>query len=215
MTSGAASLDQKVILDEFESVLVQEGVDDFIFAELDETKNGEEIIATIFMVPIVRLAEWKDGHVPPTSDVLKLEHAIGEYLLSRADIPELPKSLVDIEAKKMLEELSYEMNRQGHSLDEFLRSSEKSIVDIRQTILPQANRRARLGLILRKIAKDDNICLSTAEIDEEINKLKKEITNTELALDFDTMLFREYIKNVSLIRKVLQYVSQKIVSASG
>lgn len=86
--------------------------------------------------------------------------------LARETKAELPEVMIDAEQKKMLEELKSGTGRMGLKWEEYLQHIKKSEEDLKQGWIADAEKRVKIALLLREIAKRENITPSTEEIQE-------------------------------------------------
>lgn len=86
--------------------------------------------------------------------------------LARETKTELPEVMIGAEQKKMLEELKNGTGRMGLKWEEYLQHIKKSEEDLKRDWLADAEKRVKIALILREIAKRENITPSPEEIQE-------------------------------------------------
>lgn len=84
---------------------------------------------------------------------------------------DLPESILNQELETTVNEIRQNLQQQGLDLDTFLKITGKTAEGFKEEIKPQAEKRARLNLILEAIVKAENITVSEEEIDEEIKAM--------------------------------------------
>jgi trigger factor len=112
-----------------------------------------------------------------------------EYLINNHDF-QPPPSLVREKFQSFLENL----NKKEEELSE----------DVKKELLKEAERRAKLSVILLKIAKKENIEVKEEEVEEELNQLE----NLEKE-KIDLLKKSDYLKRILLEEKVLKYLLEK------
>jgi len=110
----------------------------------------------------------KEEENKEVDDAKKVNKAI-EILLKEARV-ELADILVEDEVKRRLSQTLDEVKKLGLSLDEYLRSSGKTIEQLKDEQKEKAEETLRLEFILNKIAEDEKIKVEEKDIDEAINK---------------------------------------------
>lgn len=79
-----------------------------------------------------------------------------EALLEKATLP-VPKIFVESELQKILSQMEEDVQRFGMTLEQYLKQTNKTLEDIRKDFTEQAKKRAKLQLILNKIAADEKL----------------------------------------------------------
>jgi trigger factor len=84
---------------------------------------------------------------------------------------ELPASMIDEAVDEDLQAMRNRLQRQGLSLDAYLRLTGQSEDEVKAEQRPAAERRLRNSLVLREIAKREGIAVDEADLDEEVGRL--------------------------------------------
>lgn len=79
-----------------------------------------------------------------------------EALLEKATLP-VPKIFVESELQKILSQMEEDVKRFGMTLEDYLKRTGKTLEDIRKDFTEQAGKRAKLQLILNKIAAEEKL----------------------------------------------------------
>lgn len=92
---------------------------------------------------------------------------------------EIPTSLIDREADRMLGDMQHQLQSQGINFEIYLKSLKKSIDDIKKDFRPQAEKNVKIGLILSKVIDDLKLDRNSQEsakkaIDHIIKTVTKE-----------------------------------------
>jgi len=84
---------------------------------------------------------------------------------------DLPESILNQELESTVNDIRQNIQQQGLDLDTFLKITGKTAESFKEEIKPQAEKRARLNLILEAIVKAENLTVTEEEIDEEIKAM--------------------------------------------
>ncbi len=96
--------------------------------------------------------------------------AILEAILEKTDV-EMPQVLIESELEQLIGRLKADVSNIGISFDEYLKHINKTEEDIRTEFLPDAEKRAKMELIMHKIGTTENIAPKQEDIDGELMKL--------------------------------------------
>ncbi|MCK4859807.1 MAG: trigger factor [Candidatus Omnitrophica bacterium] len=116
---------------------------------------------------------------------------------SKMDIPE---ALINIELDKMVNELRGSVENIDLGFDKYLQGIKKTVDDLKKEWRSQAEKRVRISLVLREIAKKEKIEISDKEVVERIDEAEKNIDNSA---------FKEYTKGVIRNEKVFQLLERE------
>lgn len=95
---------------------------------------------------------------------------------SQMDLPEL---LVEEEIKKMIHELSHTVERSGLKLEDYLAHIKKSADDLHKEFRAEAEKRVRAALVMREIAKKENILVAEEELSGKIQEVLRTVPSEE------------------------------------
>jgi trigger factor len=117
------------------------------------------------------------------------------------DIPEL---LISHETKIMQSELEQAIEQQGGKMEDYLSSINKTSQELMLDMMPEAVKRVKTTLAIRKIAKQEKIKISEEEVEKNVEEMKKYYKDkAEVKERVDTPEFRNYIINVLTTRKTV------------
>lgn len=180
------------------------------YPELDDAfakHLGQESLAKlkeILMANLTREAEQKEEQ--------RVEAAILEALIEKTEFGELPNILVNSEKRKMFYELKGDLERRGLPLEKYLMDIKKTEEQIFKDFEEGAVKRAKAALISRQVAKDNNIKVEKAELDAEIELIRK---NYEKDEKIEENLKRpEVIDTIAATvqnRKVVEWLKKEIL----
>lgn len=126
---------------------------------------------------------------------------------------EIPEMLVEAELEKITQELKGIIETQGGNFENYLKSIKKTEKELKEQLLPQAKKRVKVGLILRAIAKKENIKISDQEVEEERQKtLQAYQWNKEIMDKIQTDDYKEYLRGLIRNRKVFALLRKSALS---
>lgn len=89
---------------------------------------------------------------------------------SKMDIPQV---LVDSELTKMMEEYKLNIQGAGMTFENYLKQISKTEDDIKKDWAKDAEMRVKVNLVLREIAKKEDVKIEKAEIEKEVDNLEQ------------------------------------------
>jgi trigger factor len=116
---------------------------------------------------------------------------------------ELPDILVDQELEKMMAEFEQNIAAMGLQLETYLENIKKSKSEITKGWKETAEKRVRAALVLKEIAKAEEIEVPSKEVEEEMNKVLayyKSVGNMEKNVDMERLY--SYAKGILSNEKV-------------
>lgn len=120
---------------------------------------------------------------------------------------EAPNILVESELDKMFEELKGGVAEMGMKWEDYLIHVKKSTEELRKEWQGEAERRVRIALCLREIAKLEKIEPRREEIEARANEILKQFKSVEDASKkFDPEALREYTKGILRNEKVFEFL---------
>lgn len=138
--------------------------------------------------------------------------------LSEVDYPPV---LVESEIHRMMDDQAERLRMQGLTLEQFLRGTGKTEEEFHEELHPIAEKRLVRGLVLGKVAEDEEMLITDADIDAEIAEMLKDSADerkAELRAALDTLQTRESIGQRLLSRKTvgrLTDIAQGITGDGG
>ncbi|MBP9760468.1 MAG: hypothetical protein KBD24_03855 [Candidatus Pacebacteria bacterium] len=98
--------------------------------------------------------------------------AIVDLILSKTKI-DVPALFIEGELDQMVASFEERVERAGMQMSEYLKQIEKTMDDMRKEWRPDAEKRAKLQLVLGEIAKKEGIKPDTTKLDREVAHLKE------------------------------------------
>ncbi|MEO5918403.1 MAG: trigger factor [Candidatus Limnocylindrales bacterium] len=121
-----------------------------------------------------------------------------EYAVANATL-ELPDILVDQEVEVMHDEFRASLARQGITEEAYLKVVDKAESDLHAEFRPSAEKRVRVLLVLSRIAEQEGVSISEAEIEAEVEKAR-----TRYGREKKTIAYFESARGRSFIRSTLR-----------
>ncbi|MFC1980778.1 trigger factor [Chloroflexota bacterium] len=115
--------------------------------------------------------------------------------------------LVETEVEQILDERLRYLQMDGKGLEEYLKSANQTKEQLLEELRPVATKRIIRSLVLGKVAEEEKIEVSEAEIDAETEKMMQggaEEKKDELQQFLNTERFRDSIKNMLMTRKTME-----------
>ncbi len=136
--------------------------DEFVkdVSEFDTLKDFEEDIKK-------RITEKREAEAKAAAETELLDKFIE---LVKADIPE---ALIKIKEKELLRDFEYNMQMQGLSVKDYLKYTGMTQEKLMESFKPQALKRVKMDLGLKKVAELENIDASPEEISKEYEDVSK------------------------------------------
>jgi trigger factor len=118
-----------------------------------------------------------------------------------------PPILIEMEINRILNEQSRQLQMSGRSMEDYLRSINKTEEQLREELRPVAIKNIEASLTLGKIAEAEKTEVNDSEIDESLDNMAgsaPEEKRDELRKMLDTPQTRESIKQSILTRKTIE-----------
>jgi trigger factor len=144
----------------------------------------------------------------------RIEKEILEKISEQTKVS-MPEVIIESELENAVGEIKQQVESMGGKFADYLVSVKKSEDDLRNDLRPAAKKRAKAGLIIREIAKKEDINATTEEITAEVNKyLLQYQGNPEVKKQVTSLEFKEHIDRVLRNRKVLDMLIESATKAS-
>lgn len=131
-----------------------------------------------------------------------------DKLVESAEV-DLPEILIHEELHKMLGEFEMQLQGMGMDLNTYFQQIKKTQEEIEKEWHPQAEKRVKAALAMEAVAKEENIEVSSEEIEEEMNKTLeyyKNIKDVEKNIDLGRLY--NYVKGVKQNEKVFEMLEK-------
>lgn len=123
-----------------------------------------------------------------------------EKIIAESKI-ELPQILIDQELYRMQAQLEEQVAQTGTKLEDYLKNIDKTIDDLRNDWKSEAEKRAKLQLILNAIAKNESISPKSDEVDHEVAHILEHYPKAE---EENVRVYVETTKRNEMVFKFLE-----------
>ena len=86
---------------------------------------------------------------------------------------EIPEAMIDTQCETMIEEFAQRIAQSGLTMEQYLQFSGMTVDQLKDQVRPEATTRIQSSLVLEQIAKEENIEVTDADIDAEVEKMAK------------------------------------------
>lgn len=131
-----------------------------------------------------------------------------EKIIENSEI-ELPEILTHGEIHQMMHEFEQNLAPMGMSLDQYLEKLKKDKKELEKDWQPMAEKRVKSALLLKEIAKLENISADSAEIEAEMNRTMqyyKNVKNLEKNIDMERLY--NHVKGMLENEKVFEFLKK-------
>ena len=142
----------------------------------------------------------------------QLENELLKTIIDKTGFPELPEKLMANEVHLMIHELERDLANRGLDLATWLTNLNKTEAGLKKDLRPQAEVRAKSILLLRALAKKENISVSENEIDDEVKNITNPYQdNKKFLAQVKSSDYRYYLAQTLTNKKVIDWLKEKIV----
>ena len=113
------------------------------------------------------LTEKKETEAKKTKEDEAIQKIIDK---SKMDIPE---AMIETQCETMVEEFAQRIAQSGLTMEQYLQFSGMTVDQLKDQVRPEATTRIQSSLVLEQIAKEENIEVTDADIDAEVEKMAK------------------------------------------
>lgn len=183
--------------------------------ERQKPELNDDFAKNVGFANLAELKEQLKNNINKDKEQKELQRVESEAIheiIKTATFSELPEMLIDSEIHKMIHELEHSVNGQGLDLAGYLKSINKTHDDLHTDFRAQAIERIKAALILKQLAKDNDIKAEESEVKAEIEKQKNTYKDDPEALkQINSHDNWQYLANVLTNQKVIKFISEKIV----
>lgn len=195
---------------EVEFTVDLKGVHEVVNPEIDAEfakRLGQDSIENLRTLLRKNLADEAD-----TKEAQRQEIAAIEALIRGSEIAELPELLVTAEARKMIGELEQSIVGQGGEFGDYLKSIHKTHEQLLLEFAPQAVQRVKSMILIREIARRENLDPTDQELlDEQARLVNMYSDDPETQSRIRSDEGEDYIRAMVKNRKVLAFIRETCV----
>lgn len=145
-------------------------------------------------------------------EMMRQEKEVLDLLAEKSDFEKIPDLLVNQEIEKMLHELKHNISSRGLEFDDYLKSINKSLPELKMDFTPTAIRRIEVSILVKEIAKSEDVKVDEKEVDVELDKIAKQYEgNKEAKEQVYSPQYREYVAHQLRNKKTVDLLREKMV----
>lgn len=130
------------------------------------------------------------------------EQSVLEKILKESEF-KTPTALVDQQLERMRGELAQNLAYSGLDLPKYMNLSGKNQEQLDAEMRPEAERRVGLAMILTEVAAAENVSVTPADLDAEIERLRQDYPDPATRAELDNPNTREEIYNHLMSSRVI------------
>lgn len=131
--------------------------------------------------------------------------AIIEALIEESDAV-IPTILADFELDKIMMQMEHDISMSGMSFDDYLAHIKKTKEELRSEMMPEAQKRSHMQLLLTHIANEEKIEADTEKVDAELEKIKAMYKDHK---EYDEDRARAYVEGMLINQGVFELLEGK------
>lgn len=112
-----------------------------------------------------QLTEQKENEAKRTKEDEAIQKIIDKSSM------EIPEAMLETQCENMVNDFAQRIAQSGLSMEQYMQFSGLTIEKLKEQVRPEAETRIKSSLVLEQIAKDENIEVTDAEIDAEVEKM--------------------------------------------
>lgn len=112
-----------------------------------------------------RLVEQKENEAKRTKEDEAIQKIIDKSSM------EIPEAMLETQCENMINEFAQRIAQSGLSMEQYMQFSGLTIDKLKEQVRPEAETRIKSSLVLEQIAKEENIEVTDADIDAEVEKM--------------------------------------------
>ena len=146
-------------------------------------------------------------------EAMRQERAMLEAISNKTEFEEIAEALINEEVHKMIHEIQHNVEQQGGVFEDYLKSINKTLGEMKLGFTPEALVRIKVALVIREIAKQEGIEVAENEVDAELDKLAERYEDKEAKKQIYTPANREYMTAMLKNRKVIDLLKETMVKS--
>jgi len=134
-------------------------------------------------------------------------------IIQNSKISPIPDRLIDLETKKMIEELKDSLSQSGMDFERYKESINKTEEELKNEFRPKAEERLKMALIIDKISEVENIIVTEEEINKEIEDAKNYYKNhpdfENIKNNLEQPAYRQQLGRVLKNEKTIKFLREQ------
>jgi trigger factor len=152
-----------------------------------------------------KLTERKEADAHRTKEDEAIEKIIDD---AKMDIPE---AMIDNQVNSMINDFANNMMQQGLSMEQYMQFTGMTMDKFKEQVRPDAVKRIQSSLVLEQIAKDENLEVTDADVDAEIEKMAAAYgMEVDKVKEYIQYAERESMKKDIAIQKAADFIMENV-----
>jgi len=169
---------------------------------------GQEDMATLKKLIRHNINEEKQAE-----EIGRQEKEMLEAIAKDSRFDDIPDLLLNEEINKMIQELQHGVEGQGANFDAYLKSIGRTLADLKIDFAEQALLRIKVALVIREIAKQEEIKPEEAQIDAELDRVAAQYDEEETRKQIYSPQYREYVGAMLRNRTVIDLLKDEMLES--
>ncbi len=144
-------------------------------------------------------------------EAMRQDKAVLDKIAEKTKFEKIPDLLVNEEIERMLQELKHNIVEKGMDFEEYLKQLGKTLPELKLDFTPAALRRVEVGILLKEVAKRENVSVSADEVDAELDKIAAQYEDEKIKKQVFAPEYRDYVEHQMKNRKTIDLLKDKIV----
>ncbi len=145
-------------------------------------------------------------------EVRRQERECLDLLAQKSEFDVIPDVLVNQEIERMLRELEHSVGENGMELKDYLKSVGKTVAETKLDFTPTALTRVKVALLIREIGKKENIDVSAAAVDAELDVIADRLgEDSEHRQRVYEPEYRDFVESQMRNRAVVDHIMKVMV----
>ena len=182
--------------------------------ELTTPDFNDAFAKQLGMKSIAELEEKLIENLTKENEVEELrrqEKEMLELLADKSTFDDIPDLLVNQEVEKMVNEMKHAVAQRGVEFEEYLKSIGKSFADMKLDFAASALTRVKVALLLKDIAKAEDVKIESKKLDAEIEKIAANYEKEEQKKYIQSPQYRDHVEMQMKNKKTLDLLRSKMV----
>lgn len=141
------------------------------------------------------------------SEERRQQSTVLQQLVAATEV-DVPESMVEQERKQLWSDIEKRMQEQGLSREQYIEQSGGSEEELEQEVKAQAQERAKSGLVLTEIARQEGLEVSDDELEVRMQVIAGQYQDEQLQEQLQTQEARRELSNQILLEKTMQTLMQ-------
>jgi len=134
-----------------------------------------------------------------------------ELIAKKSTFDDIPDLLVNQEVEKMIHEMKHAITQRGIEFEAYLDSIGKTFADMKLDFAESALTRVKVSIILRDIAKAEDVKVDAKELDAEIERIAANFEEKDKKEYIQSPQYRDHVEGQMQNKKTLDLLRGKMV----